>query len=136
MYHFNLSQSTGNGTKAEKWVAENKQAEGHILEKCTRSSLFCCLEFLYSLAYGFVKPYAVCFISCWRCCGCMAWSRKHCPGFVSRCYCIINDSSISSPSTAPVSVKPLLLYKFSAWILSLLQVKVIRFEEPKGFVLI
>ena len=76
----------------------------------------------------------MCFIFCCR--SCMAWSRKHCPGFVRRCYCIINDSSISSPSTAPVSVKPLLLYKFSAWILSLLQVKVTRFEEPKGFVLI
>lgn len=51
-------------------------------------------------------------------------------------YCIVNDSSISSSSTVPVSVKPLLLYKFSAWILSLLQVKVTRFEEPKGLALI
>ena len=41
-----------------------------------------------------------------------------------------------SSSAAPVSVKPLLLYKFSAWILSLLQVKVTRFEEPKGLALI
>ena len=51
-------------------------------------------------------------------------------------YCIIKDSSISSSSTVPVSVKPLLLYNFSAWMLSLLQVKAIRFEAPKGLALI
>lgn len=43
--------------------------------------------------------------------------------------------------TAPLMIvlfhfRPLLLYKFSAWTLSLLQVKVTRFEEPKGLALI
>ncbi len=49
MFRFNLSQSTRNGTKTKKWTSENKQAESHIPEKCTRFSLFCCLEFLYPL---------------------------------------------------------------------------------------
>ena len=48
--------------------------------------------------------------------------------------CIPYASSISSSSSCPVAVKPRLSYSFLAAALSLLQVRAIRSESPKGFV--